>query len=88
MKKLSKTEKMWNKGERLYDDFVKKIGGDIKVSTPRTQALTLFATLSERKMKPRLIAEMCREFANNFDDDFFMEDNNLFRKIAIKELVR
>ena len=84
-------EKLQNKGEQLYDNFLNAIfnneeRGDIIIPTPRTRTLELFALLDKNKEKGFLIGAMCAEVAEGLNDDgIFVEDGKLFERITIRK---
>jgi len=85
MKEVTKTEKTWDKGEKIYDAFCGMFKG-FKVLTPRTTTLALFALLEERKENELLLREMMKEFAENLDDSsVFAEKGKLYKNVVYRE---
>lgn len=83
-------KKLQIKGERLYDAFLERAFNtsrfQIKIQTPRTQTLELFALL-EKKDKYRLVGAMCVEAANNLqNENIYVKNGKLFEKITIDEV--
>ena len=67
MKTITKTEKMWNDGERIYDNFASQFG--FKFSTPRTNTLELISILNSKKEKELLLRVMMNEYISNLSDE-------------------
>ena len=67
MKKITKTEKMWNNGERIYDNFASQFG--FKFSMPCTNTLELIAILSQKKEGELLLRVMMNEYISNLSDE-------------------
>ena len=91
-------EKLQNKGEQLYDNFLNAIFNNkergleefkskyVIIPTPRTRTLELFALLDKNKEKGLLIGAMCSEVAKGLNDDgIFVEDGKLFERITTKK---
>ena len=87
----TKENKRWNKGEKLYDSFIRKLFGrnrmNIAVPNPRTNTLELFAVLDERGEKDLLIGAMCFEIAESIvPESLFAEKGELFKYEKTKKL--
>ncbi len=88
MKKLTITEKRWDKGEKIYDTFCAGFGHICSVNTPKTHTLELFALLKEKNENLILLLEMMNEFITNFNDiRVFAEKGKLYRNVVHKERV-
>lgn len=90
MEKEKKIEKLWDKGEKLYDSFLEKLFGEprseIRASNPTTNALELFALLDRHVDKSLIIGAMCSQVAHDIEDEtLFAEKGKLFRKETTKE---
>lgn len=90
MKEEKKQSKLLDKGEKLYDDFLKKTFGrnrmKITVSTPRTNTLELFAVLDEQRESELLIGAMCLELADAIcPESLFAENGKLFKYERVKK---
>lgn len=78
MKKLTKTEKIWNDGEVIYDKFCSNFGIE-KVATPRTNTLELFYLLRQKGETELLIREMMSEFMSNLTEEkVVVKDKKLY----------
>lgn len=85
MKKLTKTEKLWQKGEKIYDSFCGMFSG-FAVATPRTSRLELFVLLKEKKMNELLLRALMEEFISNLDDmEVFAEKGKLYEKHTVRK---
>ena len=82
MKKLTVIEKIWNKGEKIYDDFASKFG--IKYSTPRTNTLELFFVLKDKGEEELLLREMMTEFLTNLSDEEVVIENHRLYSVSKK----
>lgn len=67
MKKLTETEKMWNVGQKIYDDFANQF--EFEFSTPNTTTLELIYLLDKKKHKAELLRVMMEEYLSNLPDD-------------------
>jgi len=74
---MNKPNKRIKEGRILYDEFAKKIAPSTLICNPKTQTLELFAILKEKKLQELLIAEMCKEFASNFQADLIVDNGVL-----------
>ena len=84
-RKLSKTEKEWDKGEKLYDSFCGMFKG-FKVTMPKTNTLELIALLHEKKENELLLRVMMEEFTSNLDDcPVFAEKRKLYKNVVYRE---
>lgn len=85
MRKLTKTEQLWNKGEKVYESFCGMFKG-IKVSTPRTNTLETIALLHKKKENELLLRVMMQEFITNLDDkSVFSEKGKLYSNAVYRE---
>ena len=83
--KLTKTEKLWEKGERIYDWFCAMFEISA-VPTPHTKILELFAVLKEKNQNELLLREMMKEFMSNLNDtEVFVEKGKLYQKAVYRE---
>ena len=81
---MTTREKMWEKGEKLYNAFCNKFPS-IPLTTPRTQTLELFVLLSDCKESNLLIREMMKEYLSNIDDiELLVERGRLYYTSKIK----
>ena len=72
-------------GYKIYENFVKKIKEDfncpnLALSNPCSSSAEKFYLLGEASIH-QLLAEMMREFSQNFEDDIFVKDGKLRRSI-------
>jgi len=80
---MKKHEKIWNKGEKLYDAFCSKFP-PIARANPTTFTLELFALLKEQNEDELLLREMMKEYLCNFEDtDVFVDKGTLYYKSTI-----
>ena len=71
------------RGEELYDEFVKKLLPFMRVCTPRTNSLETFAVLEEKKRIAELVAAMCLELSSEFETGFYIENGELYKKVEV-----
>ncbi len=78
MEKLTRTEKIWNEGKIIYDNFASQFIG-FKYSIPSTQILETIALLSRKKEKELLLRVMMNEFVSNLSDErIVLQNKKLF----------
>ena len=90
---MAKQEKV-EVGARLYDSFRDTLrisfGREaMRVPTPSTGTLELFAVLKERKMYHELAAEMCREFVSGSyaPDELFVREGVLHIRETVERVL-
>ena len=84
-KKLTKTEKLWEKGERIYNWFCAMFEVSA-VPTPHTKTLELFAVLKKKNQYQLLIREMMKEYISNLQDtEVFVEKGKLYQNAVYRE---
>ena len=81
-KKLAPIEKMWNEGEKIYDNFASQFG--FKFSTPRTNTLELISILNQKKEKELLLREMMNEYISNLSDEQIVVKNKKLYSVSQK----
>jgi len=62
-----KIEKVWNEGEKLYEEFC-SLFPNVAVCTPRTNTLEVFVELKRRGLNNLLLKEFMNEFLSNLPD--------------------
>lgn len=84
MKKTAQ-EKRIELGESLYDDFVESLRDIYEFaepnSMPKTNTLEKFAVIYKKGDTALLAAEMCREFASDYKDGYFVQNGNLYQQV-------
>ena len=88
---MKKENKLWDRGEKLYDDFIEEVFGrnrmKVPVPNPRTNALELFAVLDKEGERDLLIGAMCLEISDAImPESLFAEKGELFKYERVKKL--